>query len=403
MINPKKFEIPSKATYKLDGMRLAAALLDHPERHRKTILVAGTNGKGSTCTYLTALFQASGLKIGTYSSPHVVSRTERIRINSKPISEVELKKYEKKYERVLAPLTYFERFTILAFLIFKNKNVDLQILEVGLGGRLDATNISDPDFSAIATIDYDHQDVLGEKLSQIAREKAGIMRAHRACFISPQKKEAAEALKISAALGDSKILWSAKQKFSKGIEAALRSVQKLRGDHQETNARLALSVFQEAAFDWNLEFDAKEIIKAIGTPLWPGRLQVVRRKPLFLVDGAHNENAVEILCDWLNKNAKAKRFHLVFGLMQDKPAQKVIRALKPYAREVILPSEFYPERQMPAHQLAKLWGATSSKVTPDLTETLKQLWKKRQPTLVVGSFYLAGAALRDLKKLKYIK
>lgn len=405
MINPKKFEIPSKATYKLEQMRLAAALLDHPEIGRRTILVAGTNGKGSTCTYLSALLSGTGLKVGTYSSPHVVSRTERIRINSKPISEFELQKFEKKYARVLDPLTYFERMTVLAFLIFREKNADVQVLEVGLGGRLDATNISNPDVSVISRIDYDHQEILGSSLSEIATEKAGIMRKRRPCFIAAQAGEVKKAFQKMSALKGASLRWASDVHFSQPIEKLLSKIFDERGKHQEENARLALSVFQELAFDWNLHLSCSEMKSALFAPTLPARLQVIRRKPLFLIDGAHNENAIFALKAWLKKNHSQKnhgtrKFHIVFGVMQDKAVETMIKHLKPMALDVELPEAFYPERQMSAENLSNAWGKVPTRVSKDIRTTLKNLWGSKNPTLVVGSFYLAGVVLKELKKMK---
>lgn len=403
MINPKKFEIPSKITYKLDRMRLASALLDQPELGRKTILVAGTNGKGSTVQYLTSLFLKAGLKVGTYTSPHVVSRTERIRINSKNISEFELKKFEKKYASVLEPLTYFERMTALAFLIFREKRVDIQVLEVGLGGRLDATNISDPDFSVITSIDYDHQEILGNKLSQIAKEKAGIMRKGRICFSAPQSKEAAESLRIEARIKGSRMEWASKAKnFSKPLEKVLARIKKDRGLHQEINARLALNVFQEAAFEWHLDFNFKKIIAALKGDLLLARIQCIRKKPLFLVDGAHNQAAVTALLQSLKKNYPKQKFDLVFGLMDDKKPAEVIRILKPLVSRVFLVKDFYPERQMSVEKLKSFWKKKDAEVITNLSLGLKALWKSKKAVLVAGSFYLAGAVLKDLKKMKVI-
>jgi len=404
MIDSKKFEIPSIDTYKLEGMRKASLLVGSPELGRKTILVAGTNGKGSTCAWLTKLFQSRGLKVGTYSSPHVISRTERIRINGKPITESKLRKYEKIFAEALEPLTYFERLTLLAFLIFRNQKVDLQILEVGIGGRLDATNICDPDFCAITSVDYDHQDVLGPRLEDIAREKAGILRSGRAVYLQPQRKRVLRILKQEIRQKGALLRGSIKVRFSPPLEKKMRAIAKKFGAHQEKNARLATELFQEAALKWGLRGSVPKILKALGDDLWSARIEVVRKRPVFIVDGAHNPHALQVLLDYLRRQARGLKFHLVFGALKDKPALKMARMLSGFASKIYLPI-FYPERQIPTEALARVWsrvlGSRKAKERVRLDSNLpiltRELFRIKEPVLVVGSFYLAGKVLKILK------
>lgn len=402
MLNFQKFDVPSKETYKLEKMRLAAALTDHPELGRRTILVAGTNGKGSTCTYLTHLFQSAGFKVGTYSSPHVVERGERIRINGKPLSEFELLSYEKRYKRILEPLTYFERMTMLAFLIFRDKRVDLQVLEVGMGGRLDATNISSPDIGVITTIDYDHQEVLGASLSKIAYEKAGIMRKRRPVFVVKQRPQARASLQKHAKKIGAYLFESSPFMMAPKIEAEIKRIEKVRGVPQAENARAAVSVFLYAMEIWEFGGSAAQTVKALRGDLWPARIQILRKSPVFIIDGAHNPNAIENLCHYLKQKKFSKKFTLVFGAMDDKPVEQMCRQLKPWAQKIYCPT-FYPEREMPPEVLAQVWKKIGSKKSEVDTATLlpeliRKLWSRREPVLVAGSFYLAGAVLAELKK-----
>jgi len=296
MLNPKKIEIPSARTYKLETIWKVSESLGFPQWGRRTVLVAGTNGKGSVCAYLTALMRTSGLKVGTYSSPHVVHRTERIRINGNPIQEALLRRYEKRYDKALEPLTYFERMTILAFLIFRDQGVGIQILEVGMGGRLDATNISDPDVSAITRIDYDHQEVLGSTLSLIATEKSGIMRPGRACVTGSQVPEARRQIQKESKRVQSSLKVAKLEDFRAGERAILKEIERERGAHQFQNAMIALRTFQCCQDLWpSLKtLSAAKLKSCLSSKvLWPARLQVVRKKPLILVDGSHNQNSVD--------------------------------------------------------------------------------------------------------------
>ncbi|MDB5036854.1 MAG: FolC bifunctional protein [Bacteriovoracaceae bacterium] len=389
--------MPSRDTYRLDQMNAAARSMKNPELGRKTILVAGTNGKGSTCNYLTQLFLEAGLTVGTYISPHIQRRTERIRINSKEISEFELQKYEKKYAKILEPLSYFERLTLIAFLIFRDKKVDLQILEVGVGGRLDATNICDPDFSVITRIDYDHQEVLGNTLKKIAYEKAGILRRGKPVLIAKQLTAVRADLRQFAKKKKSEFIDSSKLKFSPLIEKGLKALGKERGTHQEWNARLAVSVFERAAKDWHLKLSDRNILKAVHRPPLLARLQIVRKNPLFLIDGSHNQNSIEALIQFLKAHYPKLKFEVLFGAMMDKPAAEMLRSLKRWTDKIYFPT-FYPERQLKSFDLLRLRGILRAQTIKNLEEQVWTLWKGKKPILVAGSLYLAGEVLNILEK-----
>ncbi len=402
ILNPKYFELPQKATYKLDKIRKAVEDLGHPELGRKTILVAGTNGKGSVCQYLTNLFIKTGLKVGTYTSPHIVDRTERIRIQGKTISELLLKRYEKRYQEVLEPLTYFERFTVLAFLIFRDLKIDLQVLEVGMGGRLDATNLSDPDFSVITAIHYDHQEILGKSLSAIAREKAGIMRGGRLTFSSSQVPEVRRRLRKEAAALDVLLRWPSQNPKSRLLEKVFKEINWTRGKHQEQNARLAYDVYQEASKKWGLSSSVKNSIKALQEPLGLARLQIFRKDPPFIIDGAHNLQALTIFCDYVKRLYPDKVWTCIFGIMEDKPAQEALHRLKPFIQKLYLPV-FYPERQMSPEKLRGIWnslGKDSSQIEKEtiVSKILSKEKRVENPLMVVGSFYLAGEVLKHMKE-----
>lgn len=406
-LNSKRFEIPSKASYKLDTMIAASDSVGNPQWGRKTILVAGTNGKGSVCAYLTALLKAQGFKVGTYISPHIVNREERIRINGRPIAAAALKKLEKQYAKALEPLTYFERFTLLGFLYFRQARVDVQVIEVGMGGRLDATNICEPDISVITALDLDHQEVLGNTLAEIASEKAGIMRKDRLCWTVPQAPEAMRALKAAAAERGAELRVVKSSLRSQGLNAQLKRLERDFGRPQLENARIAAEVFHSTAQLWN--FKIKPSIWKLALhrrSLWAARMQLVRSRPIFLIDGSHNPHSIAALVQkW---GAQFKRAHLVFGAMKDKDIGVMLRPLLKGVHSAVFP-EFYPERQESPAVLKSLVGKTSQKISMsahlDLKEIVKEairIWKaERRPVLVAGSLYLSGKFLGELKAQKF--
>jgi dihydrofolate synthase/folylpolyglutamate synthase len=371
----------------------ASRAAGRPELGRTTLLVAGTNGKGSTCNYLTHLFLEAGLRVGTYISPHVVNRTERIRLNAQAIPELTLKAYEKKYRKILEPLSYFERFTLIAFLYFRDQKVDLQILEVGIGGRLDATNIAQPSLSVITRIDFDHQNVLGNTIEKIAREKAGIMRAQVPVIVSKQLPKARRSLERASERLKASLIWSEDQRFSHETERILKQISKKRGSHQEQNARLALSVF----FQSGSQLSALKIKRALFRELPLARIQFLRKKPAFLVDGSHNPNSLDALTDFLKTHHRNFKFEIVFGAMTDKPAKAMLSQLQPFARGFHFPV-YYTERQRMPNELMKLCSSKKARVTEDLSILLRELWRRKSPVLVVGSLYLAGEVLSILQK-----
>jgi dihydrofolate synthase/folylpolyglutamate synthase len=408
MLNPRKIEIPSAKTYKLEGMLRVSEALGFPQLGRRTVLVAGTNGKGSTCAYLTALFKASGLKVGTYSSPHVVDRTERIRINGSPIRESLLKRYEKRFETDLKSLTYFEKMTVLAFLIFRDLEVDVQVLEVGMGGRLDATNVSDPDISAITRIDYDHQEILGKTLTLIASEKSGVMRPGRVCVTAAQWTEARQQIRLEAKTRGVLLRVSRLGDFTAAESKILKQVEQDWGEHQLQNAMIALNVFKQARKDWKCgrSLSPAKLAHCLSNKvLWPARLQILRRKPLLLVDGAHNINSIEaFVAYWKRHHRHLKDVQCIFGVMEDKDIADMLKRIAPIVSSFHLPS-FYPERELKPLDLASKIMAIKPSATVSVYAStqqcvkalLKRSQKLKSPVISLGSLYLAGSVLSELK------
>lgn len=404
MMDPKKYEIVTPDSFKLDRIRGAVESLGHPELGRKTILVAGTNGKGSTCVYLSNLLKLSGLKVGTYTSPHLLHRTERIRVNLEEVTEDYLVDLEKRYSVQLEPLTYFERLTVLAFLAFKEHEVDVQVLEVGMGGRLDATNITEPDASVICSLGYDHQDVLGESLEEIAHEKAGIMRTARPVFVGAQSEAAAiRYLEKEARHYDAIIYQASAELRDREVEKTIWELWPEEKNIQRANARLAYHVYDFLARQWGFA-KTSEIEVAFEPQNIQGRCQVLRKAPLWIVDGAHNTHASEALAAFIRSKYQDQKFKCYFGALQDKKPIEVFKPVLPFVYEINLP-EFYEPRQIPPPELREelirnlKLHAGNIKTLQEPQSWIEAAWSSGENVLVFGSFYLVGEVLASLKQM----
>jgi dihydrofolate synthase/folylpolyglutamate synthase len=387
MLDYKKFDVIHRDLYKLDKIQKAARLTGDPQFGRSTFLVGGTNGKGSVVAYLSAWLQALDYQVGLTISPHVISEAERIQVNGKPYSLEKRALFEKKYEKELEPLSYFEKITLLSFLIFREENIDVQVIEVGIGGRLDATNICDPDFSIICSIGTDHQELLGRSYREIAFEKAGIMRKARKCFVpNDLPQEAFEAIREESIKVESQLCVVSNEGFE--------NLKEKKTEHQQMNALLAFSALQSFCEIKNqncIEENRAEQI-ALETS-FPGRHQIVRQEPLWIVDGGHNREALIALHRFLTIRAPAVKFKVVFGMMRDKDPG-LIELIRPWIDELYFPEFFMARQWYPEELKMRLQGREVS----DLRELLSFFTAQKAPLLVCGSFYLAGDVLRILSE-----
>jgi len=323
----------------LDRMREACALLGEPQRSAPVLHVAGTNGKGSTCAFAEASLRAAGLRTGLYTSPHLNHFCERIRLGGEPIAEERagelLEELRARVPWALGDpgLTFFEIATLMAFLAFRE--VEVMVVEVGLGGRLDATNVVEPLACAVATLGLEHTQYLGSTLGEIAAEKAGIFKSGAPAVSAGQSLPAAQVLQRRASeLGIS--LWRPGRDYRfesrdvrpfcyQGPRWAVRAGDlALQGHHQRTNAALACALL-EAAAQGGLRVEPLHAEAGLRTARWPARLE---RFGKVLVDGAHNPHAVNALVRALPALVTGK-IHLVFGALQDKDAAAMLRELMP--------------------------------------------------------------------------
>ncbi len=360
-----------------------AALLEwlgNPPRNYRTILVAGSKGKGSTAVMLASILQAAGHRTGFYSQPHLHSYRERIRINGAPISQADFAVAIARlrtqvqgldHERPeLGQATTFEITTALALDYFARAEVDVAVVEVGLGGRLDATNVIDAGLSLITPISYEHMAVLGNTLAEIAFEKAGIIKPGRPVLSAPQPPEAGEVLRRVAserrapyAAGGRDWTWRGRneefQVTAAGVHEGLWSSAwdyehlriALRGTHQLENAATAVAAAQVLGERYALAMNPAAISEGLAAVRWPGRIEVVRERPTIIVDGAHNGDSAEKLAAVLRDDFRAPRVWLIFGVLADKDLAAIIAPLAPMVERAWTVQTRHP-RSRPAEEAA---------------------------------------------------
>ena len=328
--------------------RLLSSIGD-PHKKFPSIHIAGTNGKGSTAAFLASVLTEAGYTTGLYTSPHLLSFNERIKVGSRTISKkdvVRLTTLLQKKSRGFASLTYFEMVTAMAFLYFAERNVDCAILEVGMGGRLDATNVISPLLSIITTISKEHELYLGPTLGHIVQEKAGIIKSKRPVVTGVTQPALIKFIQEKCRSKHSRLYRFGKDFTLKstpshtytyqGMTFNLKDITLgLRGDFQAANAALALAAI-DILKSTSFSIDTKSILHGLNKVHWPGRLELVMRTPLVILDGAHNPDAMNNLLKSILNDFKFKKFFLVLGIMEDKNIKKMIGDIVQHAHHIIL-------------------------------------------------------------------
>ncbi|HUS05914.1 MAG TPA: folylpolyglutamate synthase/dihydrofolate synthase family protein [Bryobacteraceae bacterium] len=367
------------------------AALANPQKSFPSIHVAGTNGKGSTCAMIEAGLRAAGIRTGLFTSPHLVEPTERIQINGIPATSEEfLSAFHQVHaaaEELLASgeleyhPSYFETVTAMAFLLFRARKIDLAVVEVGLGGRLDATNVLQPEICVITAIDFDHEAILGGSLELIAAEKAGILKAGTKAVFSRQRPEADQVIRNRAAQ-------LAIPVTSTG-EGPLPIRCPLAGEHQIQNALTAVAVLQLLGIG----------PAGIEQTKWPGRLELVARRPDILLDGAHNPAGARALAAYIRQIKSSRCVWMIYGAMRDKSVQEITEILFPVADKVILTAAT-SSRAVRPHALLPSVQHAAVQVAPDVAAALAIARTAPVDDLVVvaGSLYVVGEARALLVK-----
>jgi|TARA_Y100000310_G_scaffold186388_1_gene186536 dihydrofolate synthase/folylpolyglutamate synthase len=363
--------------FKLGLKRIKVLLkkLGNPEKKLKCIHVAGTNGKGSVCAMLSSILQDAHYKVGMYTSPHLKKFNERIRINKKLIADKDIVRLYSKVKPNVTDQSFFEITTAMAFLYFKEKNVDFAILEVGLGGRLDATNVVKPLISIITNIDYEHTKNLGNTLEKIAYEKAGIIKKN-VPVVTAAEGIALAAIKKVSNKNNSELVIVNKDKNLK--------LNNLRGQFQIQNAAIAAKAIEKLN---NHKINKKNIINGLKNAKWPGRFQFINKNTL--IECAHNPNGFKILIKEL-KNLKYKKLILVLGFSDDKDIQKISGMIKPIASRIII-TKSKNERAAEPELIKKYFKKPIILKSPKKAlNYAKKIAKKEDLILVTGSIFLVG-------------
>lgn len=391
--------------FKLERVALALRRLGDPQRSYPALHVAGTNGKGSVAAMLDACLGAAGYRVGRYTSPHLVELGERITVGGVAMSrEALVATADEVRAATLAHgigLTFFEILTVMAFLHFARAGIDVAVVEVGLGGRLDATNVIDPLAAVITTIGLDHTEWLGETLAAIAVEKGGIIKPGRPLVLGRIGGEAMAVLSrlaqergapMLAAGRDYRVEGGARLSFS-GVGWGLRDLEVgLRGAHQRDNAATALAAL--GAVRSLLPVDEAAVRQGLRSVRWPGRLEVIDRAPLTIVDGAHNRDGIDSLTAALPGLTGGRPVDLLFAVMADKDWPAMVARLAPFCRSVVVTEALAP-RAAPAPAVAAAFpAACAARAEPDVGrawELVRQRAGRAGVVLVCGSLFLIGA------------
>ncbi len=396
--------------------RLLADLGDPQAGLPPVILVAGTNGKGSTVAYLRAMAEAAGKRVHVYTSPHLVRFNERIRVASALIADEALGDILAEVERVNAgrPITFFEITTVAAFLAFARTPADLTLLEIGMGGRLDATNVVErPLMSVITPVSFDHMEYLGDTLAKIAGEKAGIFKPGVPAVIGKQPEEAAAALAARARELDAPMFRHGKEwhvvahaagaRFT-GIARRELPLPSLPGPHQIENAALAVAAAE--MLPGRLRFDDAALRAGVRGAEWPARLQRLARGTFvdllpggceLWLDGAHNEDGAKAIAAWARTLTDNLPLDLVIALRSTKRAEPFLSALRPVARRLVCAGNPHDAIATPPAVLAtaaRNVGFAEIREAGDVAAGLRLLEAPRR-VLICGSLYLAGAVLAE--------
>jgi len=439
-------ELAQTPSHKFDlaHMRVLLAAMDHPERRFPSVLIAGTNGKGSTAATLASILRASGLKTGLYTSPHLVRINERIRVNGNEIGDGDFAELHAKIDRIAEKLveeaelpwhpSFFEMMTAIAFEHFAREKVELAILEVGMGGRLDATNVVEPRVSVITDISLDHQKFLGDTVSEIAREKVGIIRPGGAVVTLPQQPEAndvigntildMEARGVNAVPYVPPVSPGSAEYLALSTEYPVPSTEQsksgfvyryplqvlgeeilvetpLVGRHQLRNMALAIAAAVELNQQGFSGITAKSIERGIRETRWPGRFQVFSARtgwPEMVIDVAHNPAGAWALRSCLSERYEDRPLIFVFGAMRDKAISEMTEILFPLAERVIATRPENPRAASPEEiqQAAARTGVEVESVedVPGAVERARTLASKGETIVITGSIYLVGEVMR---------
>jgi len=416
-----------KKSFRLDRMRRLAAILGDPQKSINSVHIAGTKGKGSTSAIVASILQNAGFRTGLYTSPHLVSVRERIRIDGSLISEDDLARLAGILKSAVGEMkddipSFFEVYTALAFMYFKEKKIDFAVYEVGLGGRLDATNIIEALVSAITPISYEHMDKLGTTLRKIASEKAGILKEGGVCIMAPQEKEAESTIEDICNKRNVRLIRIGRdikfKEISTGDTRQVFDVSGLCGDylsletsllgyHQVVNAATAVGIIEALRFR-NVPVKDDSIREGIRCARWEGRLEIIRKDPFVILDGAQNKASANALAQAIKRLFKYKRLILVLGVCKDKDIEGILEELLPISDPVVLTKSNIAERAMEPSKIREHIRRKDKTVV--LTASVKEAMEKASAIampddiiLATGSLFVVGEIKEAMAGREYVQ
>ena len=413
----------SPEKFNLDRMFNLANICGNPQEAYPAVHIAGTKGKGSTAAMIASCLIAAGYRVGLYTSPHLTEYTERIQVNSVEISKddlADLVDWLKPYASQVPEITTFELTTMLGFKYFEKQKVDIAVIEVGLGGRLDATNILDPLVSVITSLSLDHINVLGDTLEKVAFEKAGIVKAGKPVVLSPQLENARKVVEqvckernarlyqagsdfygsiVNHSIAEQEILLknAANSGFQKYQRGGIKVHLPLLGTHQLDNAVTAFGALQIIG-KHGYKINRQELKQGFSTVHWPGRFEILQESPAVIVDSAHNPDSARKLRKTIDDYLPGKATVLIFGASEDKDVKGMFNALLPGVRLVIATQSTHP-RALEAETIVAIAydfhipAIIVKEVTKALDKAI-ELAGSRDVIVATGSLFIA-AAVRD--------
>ena len=392
-------------------------MLGNPQDNLNIIHVAGTNGKGSTCSFISKILQTAGYNVGLYTSPYLETFTERIRINGENIPEEEVgsivslikTKIDEMVREGYSYPTEFEIVTAMALYHYNKQNVDYVVLEVGMGGRFDATNvISKSLVSVITPISLDHVDILGDTIGKIAYEKAGIIKENGLVVIHPQEEEAQRVViqvcnenNAQYTIADTKNVEIIKSSIDSQVfnckvldKEYYNAEISLIGEHQVNNSIVALNVIGLLKDKYNLVISDEDIFKGLKETRWPGRIEKLQDNPIFIIDGAHNEDGANSLAKSIDNHFKGKDITLIIGMLKDKDVDSVLKILIPRFNKIITTTPDNPRALSPEELKYKIQKYDKEVVALNSIENavdyaLKNS-NKDEVIISAGSLYMIG-------------
>jgi dihydrofolate synthase/folylpolyglutamate synthase len=415
------------ATFKLDRVRQLLNTLGNPHEQIRTVHIAGTLGKGSTAAMIASMLQGCGHGVGVYTSPHLIDIRERIAINGQLIGKSDFTALVREVSAVAAKQrdkpTYFELMTAMAFKYFADQAVDIAVIETGLGGRLDATNVITPEVTVITKIDYDHTQILGKSLAEIAREKAGVFKRRVPALTITQDpavtevlQEMAQKLAIDLRTIDKEIEFSSRFGQSETLGPHTRVCVltetsnfmhlpvPLPGEHQSMNCGLALATIDQLKAS-GLTFAEVPLHEGLARTTTPGRMELVWKMPRILIDGAHNPASVQALMRCVGAYVPYDSMICIFGCCQDKDIPTMLDRLARGSDKVIFTKAKGTPRAAEPEDLHRIFTEQCGKMSqvaatlPDALDLATRAVGRDDVICITGSFYLAGDAKKHLEQL----